>query len=216
MVEIQRVWRGYKGRERARDVLRARAATNVKRVWRGWHGRRRTEALRSSAVLVTAVQRRVRGAMVRRTLARRRQRNKTYGAMVRRIQRLAGPWARRALCTRERRRRRLRAEQDAVSLLRQHAVPPGSNGTDGRGDAAAEGGLALEGRAPRLGCRERGDLAGLGDAASSLRLGLPWTSQSSLSRSLAFWAASARTRSTIASSSLRVLVAERRIRCRLT
>jgi hypothetical protein len=122
MIEIQRVWRGYKGRKRARDVLKARAATEVKRVWRGWRGRRRAEALRASSVLVTAVQRRVRGALVRRFLETRRQQNKTYGAMARRIQRLCEPWARRSLMTRARMRRRLRTEQDAVSLLRQHAV----------------------------------------------------------------------------------------------
>jgi len=36
---------------------------------------------------------------------------------------------------------RLAEEGVLVAVLRQHALPPGSNGTEGGGDAAAEGGL---------------------------------------------------------------------------
>ena len=47
---------------------------------------------------------------------------------------------------------RLAEEGVVVAVLRQHAVPPGSNGTDGGGDAVAEGGLmGLGGLASFLG-----------------------------------------------------------------
>ena len=86
---------------------------------------------------------------------------------------------------------RLAEEGVVVAVLRQHAVPPGSNGTDGRGDAAAEGGLMGLGGLAAFLVRVRVRGRGRVKVSLTLSLTLTRTRTRTLTRTLTLTRASA-------------------------